>query len=189
MLSFPARMSVYAHKETEAIQAEEERTKKMLGAYTNIWLKKETSSNFELLTELVDKAEADPQVQTETAGAVASNDAPVENGEEEKIALPEATEDPDQKIAEVYVQVRELETNRLLPSGVKEGADDVVHKWSEIETLNLLRGVLKHGENEWMAIKEEFGFAPLRRLSFLASVWRSVKHSMQRDLEEMNSKR
>ena len=87
------------------------------------------------------------------------------------------------------MRVRELETRRLFPAGPKDDPDNLGHKWSEIETLNLLRGVLKHGENEWQSIKEEFGFAPQRRSRYLAYVWRSVKHSMTRDLEEMNQKR
>ena len=49
--------------------------------------------------------------------------------------------------------------------------------------------VMKHGENEWQAVKEEFGFAPQRRCRYLAYVWRSIKHSMARDLDEMNQRR
>ena len=79
-------------------------------------------------------------------------------------------------INRVYSKMREVE-------GVK--APDVfpteeVKKapWTEIETINLLKGVNQYGENEWKEILEKLHFQSDRNANDLSSKWREIKSIM-----------
>ena len=62
MIAFPERMDVYMQNETSDIKGQEELTKKMLGAYTNMLHKKDAAASFEMLTDLVESCDNTSEV-------------------------------------------------------------------------------------------------------------------------------
>lgn len=60
--------------------------------------------------------------------------------------------------------------------------------WSEIETINLLKGVNQWGENEWKEILDKLNFQSNRSCNDLSSKWREIKRVMIDDLQLLNKK-
>ena len=61
--------------------------------------------------------------------------------------------------------------------------------WSELETISLLKGILKHGENSWTNILSDEKFEKSRNSNQIALKWQMIKIYMKGELDSINVKR
>ena len=88
------------------------------------------------------------------------------------------------------LELKEYDNERLRRLGALISESDYkTQKWSEIETANLLRGILKHGEQNWKSILNEEQFEKSRTVNQLILKWRMIKIIMKGELDAMNVKR
>lgn len=89
-----------------------------------------------------------------------------------------------------FVELQVYDINRLRALGALINEQDPkAPKWSEEETANLLRGVLKYGEQNWRTILNEEQFEKSRAVNQLVLKWRMIKIFMKGELDSLNVKR
>lgn len=89
-----------------------------------------------------------------------------------------------------FLALKEYDNVRLRRLGALiNESDSKGQKWSEVETANLLRGILKHGEQNWRNILNEEQFEKSRTVNQLIFKWRMIKIIMKGELDAMNVKR
>lgn len=88
------------------------------------------------------------------------------------------------------LELKKYETKRLKKLGALIEEGTLSHKqWSELETINLLRGIFRFGENNWKLILKEENFDKSRTVNQLILKWRMIKIFMKGELDAMNVKR
>lgn len=55
--------------------------------------------------------------------------------------------------------------------------------WTDVEILNLLKGVVKYGEHSWSEVCEKYEFKGQRTANALALQWKALKSQMLRDVQ------
>ena len=90
----------------------------------------------------------------------------------------------------LYLELKNYETKRLRDLGAKISENEFkISKFTEHESANLLRGVHKHGENNWRAILKEEAFDKSRTVNQLVLKWRMIKIFMKGELRALNLSR
>lgn len=88
----------------------------------------------------------------------------------------EAVNEMFQKLSRTR-EARSLERQRL----VNEPAFS--ESWTDVETLNLLKGVAKYGEHSWSDLCDKYDFQAFRTANSLADKWRQLKILMLEDIQ------
>ena len=103
---------------------------------------------------------------------------------------------PINKVDEIYLDNEEIDQiNYKLNStreakfikkqkSINEPAFEEV--WTDIETLNLLNGIKKHGEHAWTDICDKYNFQSFRTPNSLAFKWNQLKFEMMEEIQEIH---
>jgi len=61
--------------------------------------------------------------------------------------------------------------------------------WTDVEKLNLLKGICKHGEQAWSDILDKYNFQSMRTSNSLAYKWKQIKQIMLEDIQRIYKER
>lgn len=181
--TFPNRLKIYEAHSSGILDKEESYMHQMIDSYLKL---KEPSDPDKSMEEFYNFGDITDQfmdyLKREDQKLTSSTLFPeTHKRQEEEIAA---------KIYSIFKELKAYDTERLKRLGALfTDKDSKPSKWTEVETANLLRGIFKHGENNWRTILAEEQFEKGRTVNQLVLKWRMIKIFMKGELDAMNIKR
>lgn len=91
-------------------------------------------------------------------------------------------------LAQIFQGLAKIREAKFIESQKSLNDKAYKEKWTDMERIELLRGVVKHGERNWSMIHENFSFQSFRTPNALAYKWNQLKNIMMQDLHSIFSK-
>ena len=123
-------------------------------------------------------------------GQLGSTDlAPAQEGREGKLNTPHDFEIDEDVVAQIYKGLSKMRETRQLERQKLVSELAFSEPWTNIELVNLLRGIIKYGEHNWSDIYEKCNFQALRTPNSLAYQWSKMKITMLEDIDRVYANR
>jgi hypothetical protein len=91
----------------------------------------------------------------------------------------------EERVKAIQKKLRRTREIRLIERERKHNKEAFDEPWTDVEKLNLLKGVSKHGEQAWSDILDKYNFQSIRTSNSLAYKWKQIKLTMLEDMQRI----